>query len=49
MKKIVLTFGLISGAIEALMMGVTIPMVGRVPYEYLTALGSFRFGAFAAA
>ncbi len=39
MKKIVLTFGLISGAIAALMMLVTIPFIGRVPFEYLTALG----------
>jgi Protein of unknown function (DUF4199) len=39
MKKIVLTFGLISGAIAMLMMIVTIPLVGRVSYEYLTVLG----------
>jgi hypothetical protein len=39
MKKNVLTFGLISGAIAALMMLVTIPFIGRVPFEYLTALG----------
>jgi hypothetical protein len=39
MKKIVLTFGLISGAIAVLMMVVTIPLVGRVSYEYLTVLG----------
>jgi hypothetical protein len=39
MRKIVLTFGLISGAIAALMMGLTLPLVGRVPYEYLTVLG----------
>jgi hypothetical protein len=30
MKKIVLTFGLISGAIAALMMFAPIPFVGRV-------------------
>jgi Protein of unknown function (DUF4199) len=39
MKKIVLTFGHISGAIAMLMMIVTIPLVGRVSYEYLTVLG----------
>ena len=39
MKKIVLTFGLMSGAIAALMMFVTIPLIGRVPFEYLTVLG----------
>jgi hypothetical protein len=39
MRKIVLRFGLISGAIAALMMGLTLPLVGRVPYEYLTVLG----------
>jgi hypothetical protein len=39
MKKIVLTFGLISGAIAALMMLVTIPFFGRIPFAYLTALG----------
>ncbi len=45
MKKIVLTFGLISGAIAALMMFVTIPFVGRVSYEYLTVLGYTTFVA----
>ena len=45
MKKIVLTFGLISGAIAALMMLVTIPFIGRVPFEYLTALGYTIFVA----
>jgi hypothetical protein len=39
MRKIVLTFGLISGAIAALMSFVTVPLVGRVPFEYLTVLG----------
>ena len=39
MKKIVLTFGLISGAIAALMMLVTTPFIGRVPFEYLTVIG----------
>ena len=45
MKKIVLTFGLISGAIAALMMFVTIPLIGRVPFEYLTVLGYTTFVA----
>src|ERR671918_352389 len=39
MKRIVLTFGLISGAIATLMMFVTIRFVGRLSYEYLTMLG----------
>jgi hypothetical protein len=43
MKKIVLTFGLISGAIATLMMFVTIPLIGRVSYEYLTVLGYTTF------
>ena len=45
MKKIVLTFGLISGAIAAVMMLVTIPFIDRVPFEYLTALGYTTFVA----
>ena len=45
MKKIVLTFGLISGAIAALMMFVTIPLIVRVPFEYLTVLGYTTFVA----
>ncbi len=45
MKKIVLTFGLISGAIAALMMFVTIPLVGRLSYESLTVLGYTTFVA----
>jgi hypothetical protein len=45
MKKIVLTFGLISGAIAALMMFVTIPLIGRVPFEYLAVLGYTTFVA----
>ena len=45
MKKIVITFGLISGGIAALMTFVTIPMVGRVSYEYLTVLGYTIFVA----
>jgi hypothetical protein len=43
MKKTVLTFGLISGAIAAAMMFVTTPLVGRVPFEYLTVLGYTTF------
>jgi len=43
MTKIVLTFGLISGAIAALMMLVAIPFIGRVPFEYLTAFGYTTF------
>jgi hypothetical protein len=45
MKKIVLAFGLISGAIAALMMFATIPLVGRVSFEYLTVLGYTVFVA----
>ena len=45
MKKTVLTFGLISGAIAALMSFVAIPLVGRVPFEYLTVLGYTIFVA----
>jgi hypothetical protein len=45
MKKIVLTFGLISGAIAAVMMLVTTPFVGRVSFEYLTVLGYTTFVA----
>jgi hypothetical protein len=43
MQKTVLTFGLISGAIAVLMMVLTLPLVGRVPYEYLTVLGYTAF------
>jgi hypothetical protein len=43
MKKIVLTYGLISGAIAALMMLVTVPLMDRIPFEYLTALGYTTF------
>jgi hypothetical protein len=39
MKKTVLTFGLISGAISAVMMFVITPFVGRIPFEYLTVIG----------
>jgi uncharacterized protein DUF4199 len=45
MKKTVLMFGLISGAIAALMMFVTVPLIGRVPFEYLTVLGYTTFVA----
>ena len=45
MKRIVITFGLISGGISAAMMFVTIPLVGRVSYEYLTVLGYTIFVA----
>jgi hypothetical protein len=43
MKKIVLTFGLISGAIAAVMMLVTVPFIDRIPFEYLAALGYTTF------
>ena len=39
MKKIVLTFGLISGAITALMMLVTQPLVGRLSFDTLEIVG----------
>ena len=39
MKKTVLTFGLISGAIATLLMFLTIRFLGRLSYEYLTILG----------
>jgi Protein of unknown function (DUF4199) len=39
MKKIVITFGLISGAITATMMLVTIPLVDRVSFDKLEILG----------
>jgi len=45
MKKIVITFGLISGGIAAVAMLVTLPLVGRVSYEYLTVLGYTIFVA----
>jgi len=45
MKKTVLIFGLISGAIAALMMFATIPLIGRVSFEYLTVLGYTTFVA----
>jgi hypothetical protein len=43
MKRIVITFGLISGAISILLMFATLPLVGRVSYEYLTVLGYTGF------
>jgi Protein of unknown function (DUF4199) len=45
MKKIVLTFGLISGAIAALLMFVTVPFIDRIPIEYLTVIGYTTFVA----
>ena len=39
MKKTVITFGLISGGIAALMMFAITPLVRRVSYELLTVLG----------
>ena len=45
MKTIVITFGLISGGIAALMMFATLPLIGRVSYEYLTVLGYTIFVA----
>jgi hypothetical protein len=45
MRKIVLTFGLMSGGIAALMMFATIPLVDRVSYAYLTVLGYTIFVA----
>lgn len=39
MKKIVLTFGLIAGAILALMMFVTLPLIDRVSFDRLEILG----------
>ena len=43
MKRIVITFGLISGGISILLMFATLPLVGRVSYEYLTVLGYTGF------
>jgi hypothetical protein len=43
MKRIVLTFGLISGAMAAVLMLVTLPFMAGIPYEYLTALGYTTF------
>ena len=39
MKKIVLTFGLISGAITAVMMFATLPFVGKVSFDKLEVIG----------
>ena len=39
MKKIVLTFGLISGAILSLMMFATVPLLDRVSFDKLEVLG----------
>jgi hypothetical protein len=43
MKKTVLTFGSISGAIAVVLMLVTVPFVDRISFEYLTALGYTTF------
>ena len=45
MKKIVITYGLISGAIAALMMFATMPLANHVSYETLTVLGYTVFVA----
>jgi hypothetical protein len=45
MKRIVITFGLISGGISALMMFAILPLVSRVSYESLTVLGYTVFVA----
>lgn len=45
MKRIVLAFGLISGAIAALMMFATMPLAKHVSYETLTVLGYTIFVA----
>ena len=39
MKKIILTFGLISGAISALMMFITLPMVDKISFDRLEVIG----------
>ena len=39
MKKIVLTFGLISGGITALMMFVTLPLMDRISFDKLEVIG----------
>ena len=39
MKKIVLTFGLISGAILAVMMFATLPLIGKVSFDKLEIVG----------
>ena len=39
MKKIVLTFGLLSGAITSLMMFATLPLIDRVSFDKLEILG----------
>lgn len=39
MKKIVLTFGLISGAFTSLMMIATLPLIGKVSFDKLEVLG----------
>ena len=39
MKKIVLTFGLISGAMMAVLMFATLPLVDRLSFDTLTVIG----------
>ena len=39
MKKTVLTFGLISGAMMALLMFATLPLVDRLSFDNLTVIG----------
>lgn len=43
MKKIVLTFGLISGAITCAMMFATVPLIGRVSFDKLEVVGYTTF------
>lgn len=45
MKRIVLTFGVISGAISALMMFASLPFIRSVPFEYYAAIGYTTFVA----
>ena len=45
MKRTVLTFGLISGAIAALLMFLTVPFVRRMSFEWLTVIGYTTFVA----
>jgi hypothetical protein len=39
MKKIIITFGLISGAISALMMGITVPFAHKIAYNRALLIG----------
>lgn len=45
MKRIVITFGLISGGVAALMMFATMPLAKRMSYEALTVIGYTIFVA----